>query len=88
MKCFRVFFIVLTLLFIASGCAGTKPFFMTEKITGFTTPRSTQMTQHVNKYNDKYNYVPSSAAEEEILNPTKGQYRFSVSFPASAKLEF
>ena len=88
MKCFRVFITAITLLFLASGCAGTRPFFMTGKITEFSTTRSEQMTQHVKRYNDKYNYVPSPATEDEILNPSKGQYRFSVSFPASVKLSF
>lgn len=88
MKCFRVFITAITLLFLASGCAGTKPFFMTGKITEFSTPRSTQMTRHAKRYNDMYNYVPSPAAEDELLNPTNGQFKFSVSFPASVKLAF
>ncbi|MGD9159803.1 MAG: hypothetical protein PVG39_15415, partial [Desulfobacteraceae bacterium] len=77
----------LFILLLSSNCAGTKPFFKTGKIPALTPPHSTYMT-HVNRYSDSYSYIPTSAEENGIFTPGKGQYKFSVSLPVKARLEF
>ena len=81
------FIAALIILFLTSNCAGIKPFFQVDNVPALTPPRSTHMV-HANRHGDKYGYVPTSADENGMINLNKGQYKFSVSLPASAKLEF
>lgn len=81
------FISVLFILLLASNCAGIKPFFNAGNVPALTPPHSKYMA-HSNSNIDVYGYVPTSAEENGIFKPNKGQYRFSVSFPAKARFEF
>ena len=80
------------ILLLASGCAGIKPFFyQTGNIPGLTAPYSARFKPAISN-SDNYSYVPSSGVfhdeKKGILNLIKGQYKFSMSLPASMKFEF
>jgi len=81
------FITALIILFLASNCAGTKPFFQTGNTQGLTLTHSIHTIQ-LNRHSHNYSYAPTSAEEIETINQGKGKYQFSASLPASFKFEF
>ena len=79
---FAVFILALT-----SNCAGIKPFFQAGNAPGMISSCSKNM-KIVKGPGYRNSYVPSSAEENGMLNLNRGQYKFSVSFPASVTFEF
>ena len=82
------FITVLFILFLASNCAGTKPFYQTESAPNLTLHHSVRATQFNRHNNDNYSYVPTSAEENRNFKQSEGQFKISVSLPASFKFEF
>ena len=81
------FITVLFILFLASNCAGTKPFYKAGNAPGLTFSHTVYTTQ-LNRHIDNYSYVPTPAEENINSKRIKGQINISVSFPASFKFEF
>ncbi len=81
------FIAALFILLLATNCAGIKPFFQTASVPALTPPGSSHKIQ-ANRYSENYSYVPTSTEEKGMFGKNKGQYKFSVSFPATVKFEF
>ncbi|NLD38137.1 MAG: hypothetical protein GX654_14825 [Desulfatiglans sp.] len=88
MKC-RIAISVLTITFslLISGCVSVKPCFSNVKIMGFK--NSNDM---VYNFPGNFSDVPSSgrlsSSNKGMINVNKGNLKFSISFPPSARLEF
>jgi hypothetical protein len=85
-KRFLTFISALFVLFLTSNCAGLKPFFQ-GSAPGVTSSCFKNMSQD-KKQSGKYSYVPAPAEKDEMLNMDSGQYKFSVSLPATVRFQF